>query len=81
MKYMNKKNKMDSRFKTSVLMEKNDILYKTVVFCKNVATINRIIHGQKVSNTVVYKLFKIFQQNQIDNYFCFHLSVIIVYLQ
>lgn len=28
-------------------MEKNDSLYKTVVFFKNVATINRIIHGQK----------------------------------
>lgn len=55
---MDKKIKMNNGFKTNVLMEKNDILYKTVVFLKNVVIINRIIHRQKVSNIVVYKLFK-----------------------
>lgn len=58
MKYMDKKIKMNNGFKTNVLMEKNDILYKTVVFLKNVVIINRIIHRQKVSDIVVYKLFK-----------------------
>lgn len=81
MEYMDKKIKMDNGFKTNVRMEKNDILYKTVVFLKNVVIINRIIHRQKVSDTVVYKLFKNCQENQIDIYFCFHLSVVIVYLQ
>lgn len=55
---MDKKIKMNNGFKTNVLMEKNDILYKTVVFLKNVVIINRIIHRQKVSDIVVYKLFK-----------------------
>lgn len=55
---MDKKIKMNNGFKTNVLMEKNDILYKTVVFLKNVVIINRIIHRQKVSDMVVYKLFK-----------------------
>lgn len=34
MKYMDKKIKMNNGFKTNVLMEKNDVLYKTVVFLK-----------------------------------------------
>lgn len=58
MEYMDKEIKMDNGFKTNVRMEKMIFSIRLWYFKKNVVIINRITHRQKVSDTMVYKLFK-----------------------